>query len=273
LLAAPAYVEFAKRAFSREATYREEVFTHIGSVALRVYLFFALWSSLYAGSGAGGVKEGFTLQDMITYATLGLVLGQLYGVNGAYVIREKIREGNIAIDLMRPISVPLYVFADTVGQTAFALLQMVPAILLAIGLLALNHAHMSLPDSPLDAVAFVVSVVLGFIVNFFLDLMMATITFWTMEIFGFQLMVQFITTLLSGQIVPLQFFPESVRQIALNSPFAAIASAPLSIYVGRYHGAELWAVLGLQALWAVIFAAAALLLWRVGERRVVVQGG
>ena len=269
-MAAGAYVEFAKRAFSREATYREEVFTHIGSVALRVYLFYALWSSLYAGNGP---KEGFTLADMITYATLGLLLGQLYGVNGAYVIREKIREGNIAIDLMRPISVPLYVFADTVGQTAFALLQMGPALILAIGLLALNHAHIGLPSSPLDALAFVVSVGLGFVVNFFLDLMMATITFWTMEIFGFQLMVQFITTLLSGQIVPLQFFPESVRQIALNSPFAAIASAPLSIYVGRYHGAELWAVLGLQALWAAIFAAAALLLWQVGERRVVVQGG
>jgi ABC-2 type transport system permease protein len=269
-MAAGAYVEFAKVAFSREATYREEVFTHIGSVALRVYLFYALWSSLYAG---GGPREGFSLQDMITYATLGLLLGQVFGVNGAYVIREKIREGNIAIDLMRPISVPMYVFADTIGQTGFALLQMVPALAIAVGLLALNHAHMSLPASPVDALAFVVSVCLGFVVNFFLDLMMATVTFWTMEIFGFQLMVQFITTLLSGQIIPLQFFPAAIRPLALNSPFAAIASAPLSIYVGKYHGAELWAVLGLQAMWAVFFGAVALLLWRVGERRVVVQGG
>ncbi len=265
-----AYIEFAKVAFSREATYREEVFTHIGSVALRVYLYFALWSALYA---ANGPQAGFSLKDMITYSTLALLLGLLYNVNGAYVIREKIREGNIAIDLMRPISVPLYVFADTVGQSGFALVQMVPSLLIAMGLLALTGTHLSPPASLLDAGAFVVSVALGFIVNYFLDLLMATITFWTMEIFGFQIMVQFITSLLSGAVVPLQFFPEALTKIALASPFAAIMSAPLSIYLGKYQGAELLSTLGMQAAWAVVFGVCALALWRVGERRVVIQGG
>ena len=114
---------------------------------------------------------------------------------------------------------------------------------------------------------------LGFVVNFFLDLMMATITFWTMEVFGFQLMVQFITSLLSGAIVPLQFFPAVIRPIALASPFAAIYSAPLSIYIGKYQGHELLMTLASQAMWAALFAIAALALWRVGERRVVIQGG
>ena len=98
-MAAAAYIEFAKRAFAREAAYREEVFTGIGSVALRVYLYFALWSALYANNGP---QAGFSLRDVITYATLALMLGLIFGAQGPYVIREKIREGNIAIDLMRP---------------------------------------------------------------------------------------------------------------------------------------------------------------------------
>jgi len=269
-MAAAAYVEFAKRAFAREATYREEVFTGIGSVALRVYLYFALWSALYANNGP---QAGFSLRDVITYATLALMLGLIFGAQGPYVVREKIREGNIAIDLMRPISVPLYVFADTVGQVSFALVEIALALPLAIGLLALTGTHLLAPASLLDGFAFVLSVVLGFFVNFFLDLMMATITFWTMEIFGFQLMVQFITSLLAGAVVPLQFFPSAATKIALASPFAAIYSAPLSIYIGQYHGSQLVATLVSQLIWAVIFGVASLALWRVGERRVVVQGG
>ena len=72
-----AYVEFAKRAFSREATYREEVFTHIGSVALRVYLYYALWSALYANNGP---QQDFSFNDIITYATLALLLGLIYNI-------------------------------------------------------------------------------------------------------------------------------------------------------------------------------------------------
>jgi ABC-2 type transport system permease protein len=264
------YVEFAKRAFSREATYREEVFTHIGSVALRVYLYYALWSALYANNGP---QQDFSFNDIITYATLALLIGLIYNAQGPYVVREKIREGNIAIDLMRPISVPLYVFADTIGQAGFAVLQIVAALPLAIGLLALAGTHLDAPASPLIALAFIVSVALGFLVNFFLDLLMATITFWTMEIFGFQLMVQFITSLLAGAVVPLQFFPSSVVALAQASPFAAIYNAPLSIYLGKYQGAELLQVLGLQAVWVAVFGVAAIALWRVGERKVVVQGG
>jgi hypothetical protein len=35
----------------------------------------------------------------------------------------------------------------------------------------------------------------------------------------------------------------------------------------------LLSTLALQAVWVVVFGAGALALWRVGERRVVVQGG
>lgn len=265
-MALGAYVEFAKRAFSREGTYRPQVFTHIGSVLLRVFLLSMLWTALYRNNG---VQAGISLASMITYATLALLLDLIYGVNGAYIIREKIREGSIAIDLMRPISVPLYVFADTVGQTSFAALQIVPALLLSLLIV-----HLLPPVSFVAAIAFLASVAIGFVVNFFLDLMMATITFWTMEIFGVQLMMQFVSSLLSGALVPLYFFPAGiVQQLAFASPFAAIYNAPLSIYIGKVSGPQIMQTLGSQIVWAALFGLFAFALWRVGERRVVIQGG
>ncbi|MDQ2816757.1 MAG: ABC-2 family transporter protein [Candidatus Eremiobacteraeota bacterium] len=266
----PAYAEFAKRAFAREATYRAQVFTRVASVLLRVFLLSTLWTALYRNNGA---KEGISLEAMISYATLALLLDLIYGVNGAYVIRQKIREGSIAIDFMRPISVPLYVFSDTLGQTAFSLVQIVPALVLSVPLLALMHAHIAAPVSPLAAGAFLVSVTLGFVLNFFIDLIMATATFWTMEIFGIQIMVQFISSLLSGSLVPLYFFPNALQRLAFALPFAGLYNAPLSIYIGKWRAGDIALGLAEQALWLAVIWIAAMAFWRAAERRVVVQGG
>ena len=261
-----AYIEFAKRAFSREGTYRFQVFSKIGSVLLRVFLLSTLWTNLYR---ANGVQAGITLDGMITYVVLALLLDIVYGVNGAYVVREKIREGSIAIDFMRPISVPMYVFADTLGQTGFALLQCVPALLLSALIV-----HVAAPVSAIALLGFIAAVAIGFVVNYFIDLIMATVTFWTMEIFGVQLMVQFIASLLSGSLVPLYFFPQGwIQNLLLSSPFAALYNAPLSMWIGKYQGAQIGEALAVQALWAVVLGAFAMWLWGIGERKVVIQGG
>lgn len=260
-----AYLEFAKRAFSREGTYRTEVFTHIGSIVLRVYLIMVVWTALYRNNG---MQQNMPLHSTITYLTLALLIGLIYNVNGAYVVRERIREGDIAIDFMRPISIPWYVFADTAGQTGFAILQIVPALALALLIV-----HVDAPASPIAALAFVLSIAVGFVVNFFFDMIMATITFWTMEVFGVQIMFQFITTMLSGALVPLYFFPSAFQKVVFALPFAALYNAPLSIYIGRVQGPDVWATIGLQVVWAAAFGAFSLLLWRIGERRVVIQGG
>ncbi|HXW77290.1 MAG TPA: ABC-2 family transporter protein [Candidatus Eremiobacteraceae bacterium] len=265
-MSAQAYVEFAKRAFEREGTYRFQVFTKIGAVALRVFLLSTLWTNLYRANGA---QAGISLNQMVTYVVIALLLDIVYGVNGAYVVREKIREGSIAIDFMRPISVPLYVFGDTVGQTGFALLECIPALLLASLIV-----HVGGPPSPLALLGFIAAVGIGFVVNYFIDLIMATLTFWTMEIFGLQLMMQFISSLLSGSLVPLYFFPQGwFQNVLLASPFAALYNAPLSIWIGKYQGVQIVQSLALQAMWAVVFGLFAMWLWRVGERKVVVQGG
>ena len=265
-MAAGAYVEFARRAFNRESVYRVQVFTRIGSILLRVFLMATLWTALYRTNGQ---QAGITLPGMITYVTLALVIGLIYNVDGAYVIREKIREGSIAIDLMRPISVPLYVFADTIGQTLFSVVQIVPALLLSLLIVRIQP-----PANLVAAGAFLVSICLGFLLNYFIDLIMATITFWTMEIFGVQIMVQFIVSLLSGALVPLTLFPQGpLQRIVLALPFAGLYNDPISMYIGLISGPSIVQHLAMQVVWVAVFGAFATLLWRIGERRVVVQGG
>jgi ABC-2 type transport system permease protein len=258
------YVEFAKKAFSREATYRLEVFTNLGSLLVRVYLLRMLWTALYAQNAA---PAGVPLHAILTYSAVALLMSLVLEVDGTRMIREKIREGTIATDLMKPISLPFYFFSDGFGQTLFHALLIVPALLLALLLVRIDV------PAPGVLAAFAVSFALGYCVNFLLNFLMNAIAFWTLETFAIQMMVRWISDLLSGQIVPLIFFPGVWQKVMLGLPFAAIYSTPLLIYVGTIGPQQYAAALLLQVVWLAVFAVAAAVMWRAARQRVVVQGG
>ncbi len=258
------YVEFAKKAFAREATYRLEVFTEVGSLIVRVYLLRSLWTALYAQNIA---PMNLPLHSMITYATVALLMSLILEVDGTRLIREKLREGTIATDLMKPISVPFYFFSDGFGQTVLHALLVIPSVLCALLLV-----HIDVPSVPVFGV-FLLSFALGYLVNFFVNFLMNAIAFWTLETFAVQLIVRWVSDLLSGQIIPLTFFPGVFGRIVFALPFAAIYSTPLLIYVGVIHPADYGRYLLIQVIWLALFMVLSWFVWQAASRRVVIQGG
>ncbi len=258
------YLAFAAKAFSREATYRMEVFTNVGSLLVRLYLMKAVWSALYAQNAA---PAGVPLHAVLTYTTIALLMSLVLEIDGTRVIRDKIREGTIATDLMKPISLPLYFFSDGVGMTLLHAVLIVPALALALVIVRID-----VPRAPV-LLAFAFSFVLGYLVNFCLNFLMNCIAFWTLETFAIQLMIRWVSDLLSGQIVPLIFFPGLFQKIVLALPFAAIYSTPLLIYLGTIPPSDYARAFAVQAAWCAAFAGLSALVWRAAQRRVVVQGG
>lgn len=264
MIAFAPYAEFAKKAFAREATYRMEVFTEVGSLIVRVYLLRSLWTALYAQNVA---PMNLPLHSMITYATVALLMSLILEVDGTRLIREKVREGTIATDLMKPISVPFYFFSDGFGQTLLHALLVIPSILCALLLV-----HIDLPSAQVFGM-FLLSFFIGYLVNFFLNFLMNAIAFWTLETFAIQLIVRWVSDLLSGQIIPLTFFPGVFGRIVFALPFAAIYSTPLLIYVGVIKPHDYGRYLLIQVLWLALFSVLSTLVWRAASRRVVIQGG
>ncbi|MGB8519309.1 MAG: ABC-2 family transporter protein [Candidatus Tumulicola sp.] len=258
------YVEFAKKAFAREATYRMEVLAEVGSLVLRVYILRSLWTALYAQNAA---PLDLPLHSMITYATVAMLMSLVLEVDGTRLIREKIREGTIATDLMKPISLPLYFFSDGVGQTVLHAVLVVPSLLCSLLLV-----HIDVPPAPVFG-AFLVAFSIGYCVNFFLNFLMNSIAFWTLETFAVQLIVRWASDLLSGQVIPLTFFPGILGRIVFALPFAAIYSTPLLIYVGIIPPSGYLASFAIQLMWLVLFAALSAFVWRAAARKVVIQGG
>jgi ABC-2 type transport system permease protein len=258
------YVAFAAKAFSREATYRMEVFTNVGSLLVRLYLMKAVWTALYRQNAA---PAGVPLHAVLTYTTIALLMSLVLEIDGTRAIRDKVREGTIATDLMKPISLPLYFFSDGVGMTMLHAVLIVPALILSLTIVRIDV------PAPHVLAAFALSFVLGYLVNFTLNFLMNVIAFWTLETFAIQLMVRWMSDLIGGQIVPLIFFPGILQKIVLALPFAAVYSTPLLIYLGTIPPSGYASAFALQLGWFAVFAAIGAVVWRAAQRRVVVQGG
>jgi ABC-2 type transport system permease protein len=258
------YLEFARKAFAREATYRMEVFTNVGSLLVRLYLMKAVWTALYAQNAA---PAGVPLHAIITYTTIALLMSLVLEIDGTRIIRDRVRDGSIATDLMKPINLPLYFFSDGAGQTLLHALLILPSLGLALFIV-----HIDVPP-PRVLLAFALSFALGYVVNFLLNFVMNAIAFWTLETFAIQLIVRWVSDLLGGQIVPLIFFPGVLQRIVLALPFAAVYSTPLLIYTGTIAPASYPLAFASQIAWGCGFAVLATFIWRGALKRVVVQGG
>lgn len=261
--AAP-YLAFVAKAMAREATYRFEVFTTVGSVVVRIYLLRMVWVALYAQNA---VPHGIPLHGIITYSTVAMLMGLVLNIDQTRQLHDKLDDGSIVTDFMKPINVPLYLFSDGTGEVLLHALLIVPSLIIALFIV-----HIDVP-APAVLGAFAVSLILGYFVGFALNFLLNCIAFWTLHISSVQLMVTWITDFLGGELVPLVFFPAAMQQVIFFLPFAAMFSTPLLIYVGQIPPEQYASAMGLQVMWIAILAAGATVLWRAGARRVVVQGG
>jgi len=258
------YIQFAQKAMAREATYRFDVFTSVASVLVRVYLLRMVWVALYARNAA---PSDLPLHAIITYSTVALLMGLVMDIDQTRLLHDKLHNGSIATDFMKPIVVPLYFFADGSGEVLFHAALIVPSLLLALLIV-----HIDVPG-PFVLATFFVSFALGYGVGFFINFILNCVAFWTLEIHAVQLIVTWVTDLFGGEIIPLVIFPPFLQKIAFALPFAAMFSTPLLIYVGVIKPDRYGAALGLQAFWLVVLAGVATVMWRAGAKRVVVQGG
>jgi ABC-2 type transport system permease protein len=99
------------------------------------------------------------------------------------------------------------------------------------------------------------------------------VAFWVMELGNLHNVLHVGIRILSGSLVPVWFFPESVQRICNLLPFVYIYQGPLGIYIGKTTGRAVAHTLALQAVWAVLLFALLSLVWRRVQSRVMIQGG
>ena len=251
--------------FATVLTYRTDYLLTAVLLLVQVYLLRVVWTAVYADRG---VADGITVHTMIAYATLATVQYTLFSPWRFSQIPERVREGKVAMDLLRPVGFCGQMLAAQVGGTAALASFMVLALPFA-----LLVGGATAPPSAGAAVAYAVSLLLAYAISQLLALLVGMVAFWTVENTGIFMIYRVAAQFLSGALVPLWFMPTPLRVLAQVLPFQATAYTPTATYLGEIHGSGLAVALGVQALWVGLLTALARLVWSRAVHRVVVQGG
>ena len=263
------HVAVATRAFRRYSTYRAAtlagIFTNSVFGVIYSFAYLALWK-------ANPTAGGYDARDAVTYVWLGqalLMTIALWGGGTTDDLAERIRTGDVAIDLYRPVGILGWYLAGDLGRAAYQLLTRGVGPLL-VGVVAFDIA---LPTSVLAACAFLVSLVLAVVVSFGIRFLVASTAFWLLDQSGVKVMTGAFAIFFSGLMLPLVLFPGWLGTLARALPWASYVQVPADVWLGKHTGGDLALALGFQVMWAVVLLAACQGVLRLATRKVVVQGG
>jgi len=122
-------------------------------------------------------------------------------------------------------------------------------------------------------VAFAVSAFLGYTSLFFFHWCLASLTFYTTEVWGLGVLIFGMSRFFSGSLVPLAIMPGWLRTLVLALPFAQSLALPLNFLSGITPVTDAPRIWLMQLLWVLGLGVLSHLVFRVAIRKVTVQGG
>ena len=258
-----AYPALLRTGFVSAVAYRAEFLIWMFSTNMPLVML-ALWSAV-ARSGPVGAysQQGFTAY-YITSLLVRLV-------TGSWVVWEmtmEIKQGTLALRLLRPIHPLLAYSAENLAAVPMRGIVAIPvmAVLLFFGrsqLTADLALWALLPLAIFGAwlLTFLVMALIGTL-GLFVESATSLFEAWL----G-------VSSVLSGYLVPLDLFPDRLRQIALVLPFRFTLSYPVELALGRLTRTQALELLGAQYGYVAFALLATHFLWRKGLERYAAFGG
>lgn len=260
------YAEFFKKSLQESFAYRLNAYSTLLSAIIRMLAQVSMWAALLKNRGAAA---GLELPDMVSFVVINIVVAALTNASVGARIGEKVRDGTIAVDFVRPIHFKAYLFADELGRSVYrALLNSLPVCALAAILFGFR-----LPASFGVNVAFIISLAMGVLLGYHISYLMGLSTFWLHTPWHVWWVYRTLSEVFGGTFVPLWYYPDPLVRLSLWLPFHLVAFQPISIYLGRTPIAQVPGVLLAQFAWLAGLLFVERIVWRRAERQVTVQGG
>src|SRR5215204_577266 len=250
------YWLMAVAGFRRWSTYRQAAVAGLVTNILFGFLRCAVLLTVFESSAR---VAGYDPASALTFVWVGQGLINVVLLWGGSELAERVRSGDVAIDLVRPWDLQSALLAEDLGRAAFAVLIRL-TVPMAVGLLAFD---LRLPSSPLTWLLFTVGTLLAVVVSFGVRFLLNLTAFWLLDwrgVFGLHWVA---SGVLAGLVVPIGMFPEWARIAIWCTPFPDMVQVPADLLIER--GPAL-AMLAHQVGWAMVLLLAGRVVLRRGER-------
>lgn len=262
----PAYVEMARVRFLTWLAYRVNYYSGILVYTINIGAYYFLWQAIYHGRTTLG---GLTAAQMTSYVTIGWLARAFYFNGLDREIADEIRDGTVAVQLIRPYNYLLGKSIGALGEAAFRLLFFtVPGLGLALLLFPVR-----LPGNAHSWGLFGLATMMSFLLNTQINIVTGLLAFFMLNNTGLIQAKRILIDLLSGVFLPLSFYPAWAFHILRWLPFQGISYVPNLAFSGALTGRAFWQAFTQQAGWVLALALLITWMWRQARLRLVVQGG
>lgn len=260
------YLALARLAFQRQLSYRTAnlagLVTNAFFGALRAAVLVALF-------GAQTSAAGYSVQAAVTYTGLTQALLAYIAIFGWWDMMRSIRTGEVAAHLAQPVNYFFYWGAQDCGRALGQLLWRGLPIMLLYALIY----HIAWPPTIWHWLALLAALPLALFISFAWRFIVSLAAFWTHDAIGVGRAAWTVSIFCSGFMMPVAFYPPGLARLMRLTPFPAMISTPVEIYLGLIDGRGLLTALFTQLAWCALLYAAAQVALAAGVKKLVIHGG
>jgi ABC-2 type transport system permease protein len=259
-----AYPTLLRVGVADAVAYRAEFVVWMLSMTLPLIML-ALWSAIAREAPVGRFDQA----AFVAYYLATLVVRQLASSWVFWELNREIREGSLALRLLRPIHPLLTYSAEGLAAVPLRAAVSLPATLLL--LFTVGGSHVT--HDPVRWLLFAISLVGAFVLSFAIGCIVGTLSLYLESAIGIWQLWMGSYALLSGYLVPLELFGPRLERVTRALPFSYLQAVPVEILLGLRSRTE--ALVGLLGQWgyALFFVILLLATWKQAERRFAAFGG
>jgi ABC-2 type transport system permease protein len=244
--------------------YRAEFFVWVLTTNLPL-VNLALWTAVARDAPV----QGWGQPDFVAYFLVTLLVRLLTGCWVVWEMTMEIRQGAMAMRLLRPVHPLLAYSAENLAAFPMRLVMGLPVIAVLLWTAGPDH----LAADPLAWALFPMMLAGAWLMTFFVMSIVGTLSFFVGSAFSVFDVWLGLFTVLSGYLVPLEFFPPWLREANQVLPFRLMLGLPVETLLGRLTRAEMLSGLAWQVGYIAALVTATALVWRRGVRRYAAFGG
>lgn len=261
------YYGIFKMQFKGELHYRAKALSGI----VTQFFFGLMYVYLYSAFMRGGLP-GFTVKQMASYVWLGQAFFAMRYVNTPKDVCRQIENGDVCYNFIRPLNLYNQWYFSYIGSTlAATLLRFAPVVIVA-AILPSGYG-LGLPVGGVEFLMFIVSLFLGLLINGAISMFAVYLTFVTQSSRGAPAIVNTITGVLGGMIVPLPLLPIGIQKVLNFMPFRFVSDLSFRIYVGNLDIKLALIQMLIGIAWLVLLVVLGKLLLKKALKNTIIQGG
>ncbi|WP_349409503.1 daunorubicin ABC transporter permease [Pseudalkalibacillus sp. SCS-8] len=260
------YIEMIRIRFLMMLAYRTNYYSGIIIYSINIAAYYFLWSAIYGGKED---IQGLSVIQMTTYIAVAWMARAFYFNNIDREIALEIKEGKVAVELIRPYQYLNMKTMAALGEGIFRLFFFSVPGMFIVSLIFPMEFSANLSTWGF----FGISILFSFIINTQINLMTGIITFFLFNNDGLMRAKRVVIDLFSGLILPISFYPGWAQAAMEWFPFQYISYVPSMIFSEGFVGSEVWNAIMMQAIWCLILLIPIQVLWGLAKKQMVIQGG